>query len=260
VEAPRVSVLVQPSHTSLEDLFSAWETFEQLGLDGIWINDHFFPRWGSEQGTNFESMTLLAAMALQTRSVFTGILVAGSYFRNPDLFADMARTIDHLSSGRMILGIGAGWNRKDLNDYGYGDPSPKELLGCFESDLPRVVRRLNLLNPGPYNGHLPILIGGVGERVTIPLAALYADIWNAAAVKVEGPAGFREKSMSLDRCCVAAGRDPGSVERSVLFTTDYISSEQADSWLEAGVEHFIVMSNAPFDPSPIRAVVDWAKG
>lgn len=117
-------------------------------------------------------------MAVTTSKVSQiGMLVTGCAYRNPDLLADMARTLDHLSGGRAVLGIGSGWMDKDEIEYGYPVRTPAQRLDLLAEALPRLRRRLALLQPGPI-GPLPILIGGNGERRTLGLVARHADMWN----------------------------------------------------------------------------------
>ena len=246
----KVGVQLHPQHTSLEDLRAAWRAADALGVDSLWTWDHFFPLYGDPDAAHFEGYSLLAAMAVDTTSARFGMLVTCNTYRNPDLLADMARTIDHLSGGRFNLGIGAGWFERDYREYGYefGD-APGRLRALGEA-LPRIRARLDELNPGPV-GPLPILIGGGGEKVTLRLVAEHAQMWNAFGP----PEGFAHKNRVLDSWCDKVGRDPAEIERTVLLNRpDEV--DRADAFVEAGAQHLILGRGAPFDLGPVQRLLE----
>ena len=229
-----------------------WQQADALGADSLWPWDHFFPLFGDPHGSSFDGWTLLAAMAVDTRHAHVGVMVTGSPYRNPDLLADMARTVDHLSGGRVILGIGAGWNRRDFDEYGYEFGTAGDRLRRLEASLQRIRARLPRLHPPPV-GALPILVGGAGEKVTLRIVATYADMWNSF-----GPLEhWAAKNAVLDEWCAKVARDPGDIERTV-FLPDVSELERLDGYLEAGAQHVIIGGSAPFDLGPLRALVEAA--
>lgn len=247
----RVGVQLHPQATSMADLRAAWRAADELGVDSIWTWDHFFPLYGDGDADHFEGWTLLAAMAADTSRAQIGMLVGCNSYRNPELLADMARTIDHISGGRAYLGIGAGWFERDYAEYGYEFGTAGSRLRDLGAALPRIKERLAKLRPAPV-GRLPILVGGSGEKVTLRLTAQYADAWNTF-----GPAEhFGAKSAVLDRWCEELGRDPREIERTVAINP----GDEIDGLLEVGATHVIVMVGHPFDLDPVAELVERARG
>ncbi len=201
---------LQPQHATYAQMRDAVRRAEDTGVDIVFTWDHFFPLHGDADGKHFECWTLLAAWAEQTSRVELGALVTCNSYRNPDLLADMARTIDHISDGRLILGIGAGWFEKDYDEYGYTFGTVGERLDDLRDALPRIESRLAELNPPPTRD-LPILIGGGGEKKTLRLVAQHAHIWHTFSVGDE----LAHKIGVLQGHCDDVGRDIGEIEISV---------------------------------------------
>jgi len=244
----KVGVQLHPQHCTIDELRAAWRAADAMAVDSIWMWDHFYPLYGAKDGPHFEGYSLLAAMACDTRSARFGMLVTCNSYRNPDLLADVARTVDHISGGRHILGIGAGWFERDYDEYGYTFGTARERLEALGAALPRIRRRLAELNPPPM-GDLPILVGGGGEKVTLRLVAEHADMWNSFGP----PRTFRHKNEVLDRWCAEVGRDPKAVERTVAIEAKDV--DRVDAFLEAGAEHLILMRGAPFDLAPLESLL-----
>lgn len=242
-----VGVQLWPQHTTVDALLAAASAAEAAGADSVWLWDHFFPITGDPDGASFEAWTLLTALACETSRVRIGTLVTGNAYRNPDLLADMARTVDHVSGGRVVLGIGAGWSERDHEEYGYGLASGPERVAALEDSLRRITARLEQLTPPPI-GDLPILVGGGGEQVTLRLVAEHADLWNGYADS------FEQKNAVLDRWCERVGRDPGEIERTVLINDDHPAT--AARLEDTAAEHLVLGIPPPYDLTPLHEVRD----
>jgi len=226
-----------------------WNAADEMGADSIWIWDHFYPLHGDMDAAHFEGWTLLSAMAADTSNAALGTLVTGNNYRNPELLADMARTLDHLSDGRMYLAVGAGWFERDYDEYGYEFGTAGSRLRQLEADLPRMKSRLAKLNPTPV-GSMPILIGGSGEKVTLRLVAEYADSWNTFGP----PENFARLNGVLNDWCAKVDRDPSEIERTVAVgATDVHDVER---YLDAGATHVIVGIGTPFDLTALQSLID----
>lgn len=229
-------------------VLDAASALDDMGVDSLWLADHFFPVYGDPDGSSFESFSLLAAIASCTGRATIGPLVAALPYRNPNLTADMARTIDHISDGRFVLGLGSGWFARDFEDYGYEFGTGRDRLTTLEAGIGTIRTRLGMLNPPPV-APIPLLIGGSGPKVTLRIVAEHADVWNTFGP----PDTFRELNGVLDDWCGRVGRDPGEIERTVA-----LSIQEAASWeqfVEAGASHLIVMLPFPHDVAAIEALM-----
>lgn len=218
-----------------DDILTGCRHAADTGWDGVWFADHFMPASGDETGPIHEAWTVLAGLAAAVPEVRVGPLVSGNTYRNPGVLAKMASTVDHISGGRCVLGLGAGWQENEHRAYGLEFSSVRGRLDRLEEAC-QVIKALladdvaNLelehyrlvdapLSPKPVQADLPLLIGGGGEQRTLRITARYADEWNVWG----DPDILRHKMAVLDRHCADVGRDPSEIERSavaLLFLSD----------------------------------------
>ncbi|WP_029118020.1 LLM class F420-dependent oxidoreductase [Mycobacterium sp. URHB0044] len=240
---------------------------EELGTDVILGYDHFhrpemegivdgWPILAEVQPdvNNFEGWTALASWGEITSRAEIGLLVTGIVYRNPDLLADMARTVDHISGGRSILGLGAGWYEKDYTTYGYDFGTLKSRMGLFDEGLQRVADRLERLIPPPVR-KIPILIGGSGAKRTIPAVARHADMWHSFLPADD----FRRASAVVGELAEANGRKDGDIERSSVWE----NAGDADAYRDAGVTLFVSQMHptaAGYDFSTLEKMIEWRDG
>jgi probable F420-dependent oxidoreductase len=204
---------------------------------------------------------MLGAWAEATENVEIGALVTCNSYRNPSLLADMVRTVDHMSGGRVILGIGSGWKQLDYDEYGYEFGTAGTRLDDLDRDLPVIRDRWARLNPAPTRD-IPILIGGGGERKTLRIVAEHASIWHGFGDAEE----IARKHRVLDRWCARRGRDPLEIERSagVAFVPGRNPDQRADYAANAQQLHEIgtrlftasVRASDP-DLARVRDLLDW---
>jgi probable F420-dependent oxidoreductase len=247
----RVGVQLHPQHTTWASFNDAVRRFDAMGVDTIWNWDHFFPLYGDPQGPHFEGWTTLAAMAAITTRAEVGCLVTCNSYRNPALLSNMAKTIDHISGGRLILGIGAGWFERDYKEFGYEFGTAPDRLRALKDALPIIRQRWEVDVPPPVRP-IPILIGGGGEKVTLRLTAQHAQIWHGFG----NAETLRHKNAVLDEWCAQLGRDPTEIERSVSPA----KGESLDAYLEAGVTHFIFGLGDPWDSAAVESALKWRDG
>lgn len=256
----RIALQLHPQHAEYSDIRRAAAEAEEIGVDVLYNWDHFFPLYGGEVyggegaenvGKHFECWTMLGAWAEATENIKIGALVTCNSYRNPQLLADMARTVDNISGGRLIFGIGSGWFEKDYDEYGYEFGTAVGRLRILDDAMPVIKKRLAELDPQP-TGDLPILIGGGGEKVTLRIVAEHADIWHGFG-NLET---FTHKNSVLDQHCAKVGRDPSEIERSVGVNPTKI--ELADGLRAAGACEFTIGMNGPdYDMSVVKDWLAW---
>lgn len=246
----RVAVQIAPERADYAAIRRAADEADHIGVDAIFNWDHFFPLGKDRDGKHFECWAMLGAWAESTGNAEIGALVSCVAYRNADLLADMARTVDHISGGRLILGIGAGFREWEAKEYGYRFGSPAQRVRELRDALQRLKQRLSVLNPSPTR-NVPILVAADGQKA-LRLVAQYANIWHTFA---DGDV-LGAKSQQLDDYCREAGRDPSEIERSCFV--------EGDPWRvgpelrKHGVGMFTVITKGPaYDLDELRRWLIW---
>lgn len=248
----RVGIQIQQQHATYPQIRDAWQRVDASGADTLWNWDHFFPLSGDLDGTHLDNFTALGAMAEVTKQVEIGCLVACNSYRNPNLLADMARTLDHISGGRFIFAIGSGWNERDYTEYGYEFGTALSRLQDLDRDMPIIMERFKLLNPPPIRQPIPVMIGGGGEKVTLRIVAQHATIWNGQGE----PEVLAHKNQVLNDWCAKVGRNPDEIERSAQIFGPQL--DKLDEYYAAGITHFIADAGGPdYDLAPLHKLIAW---
>jgi probable F420-dependent oxidoreductase len=247
----RIGIQITPQQTPYPQIRDALRRVEDAGADIAFNWDHFFPLFGDRDGMHFEAWTELAAWAEQTERIELGPLVNCNSYRNPNLQADMARTVDHISNGRLIFATGSGWARRDYDEYGYEFGTAGSRLNELARDLPIIKDRWTRLNPPPVR-RIPILIGGKGERKTLRIVAEHADIWHSFVP----PAELQHKLDVLQGHADAIGRDVAEIEISnELGGRD---DATADALYDGGVRLYTLQISGPdYDFAAVDRWLAW---
>ena len=269
----RFGVLTYPEHVTYRDIAEVWQEIDTLGFVTAFVFDHFIPFTGNANGPCFESWTLLSALAAQTKHVHVGVLVTGNTYRHPALLAKMAVTVDHVSNGRLILGIGAGWFAAEHRMYGI----PFSTTGGRAHQLREAVEiftRLFTQEKSTFNGkyyqlhdaplapkavqkpHPPLLIGGTGPKVILPLAARHANIWHFyGGSEAES---IHQTCTAFDAVCRKVGRDPHEVEKATSLSPSQLAGDSSKivsrlrALADAGIQHLIIELSQPYDRQFLR--------
>lgn len=229
--------------TSWQELRETWKLVEALGYDTAWTFDHFFAILTDPSRPCFEGWSLLAALAAETTRPQIGVLVSGNTYRHPAILAKMGATVDHVSGGRLIMGLGAAWFELEHAAYGIPFYSTGVRVGRLD-EAAEIIRRLWTETAVSFEGRYyrlkdaygepkpvqkprpPIMIGGGGEKLTLRVVAKHADQWNTFG----SPDVFRHKRDVLRTHCAAVGRNPAEIEISwaglVLVTDSRAEKEQ----------------------------------
>ena len=238
----KIGALCWNQYTDWPSLLQAGIRADELGYTSLWTWDHLYPIVGSPDGPIFEGWLTLATWAQATERIRIGLMVGANTFREPTLTAKMATTLDHISGGRAILGIGGAWFETEHLAYGlrFGDGPPERLRWLAEAlpvmrgmlhgerptaSGPRYSARSIRNDPPPIQERLPLLIGGGGERVTLKLVARYGDANNVGG----GIDNVKHKEAILLQHCETVGRDPAEIERTTGIGTIIIRDSRAEA-------------------------------
>ena len=268
----RFGVLTYPEHVTYRDVVQAWNEIDAAGFDSAFVFDHFIPFTGNANGLCLESWTLLSALAALTKQVRVGVLVTGNTYRHPALLAKMAVTVDHVSNGRLILGLGAGWHEQEHRMYGFPFPATGDRARQLREAV-QVFKQLFTQEKSTFSGdyyHLkdalfapkavqkpypPLLIGGTGPNVILPLAARQANIWHFYG---DGAESTQQTCAAFDAVCRKVGRDPNEVEKATsLYPSQLAGPEkevvaQLRALADAGIGHVIIELSQPYDRQFLR--------
>ena len=247
-QAIKLGILAWPQYTDWESLERAGQRVDELGFESLWTWDHLYPIVGDPSGPIFEGWLTLAGWAQVTKRATLGLMVGANTFRNPALVAKMATTLDHISGGRAVLGIGGAWFETEHTAYGldfgsgFGerldrlDEAVAIMRGMLHGERPSgssvYATREIINNPPPVQAHLPILIGGGGEKKTLRTTAKYADAWNISG----SPEVVKHKDEILRRHCEEVGRDHTEIERT-LQGGGWILRDSLDEARRVAAEH-----------------------
>jgi len=302
---PSFSLLPWPQATDWPAYADVARRAEALGFDVVWTWDHLYAIFGRYDQPIFEGYTTLAAWAGQTERIGLGLMVGANPFRNPGLVAKSIITIDHISGGRAICGLGGAWNGFEAEAFGieFGSGFGERLDWMDESvgiiralldgetvthEGPRYRTKELVARPRPVQAHLPIMIGGSGEKKTLRTLATYGDQWNAFGT----PEVLAHKKAVLEAHCADVGRDPAAIHKTVGYKLVIRDSEaearrdwlgilaanamtveeglEDESWWfgspeaivermaayrAVGFDGFMVEEPAPFDPETIERLM-----
>ncbi len=273
-----------------EEILRTWRDADRIPLfEHAWLWDHMVTRRGDARTPNLEAWTLLAALAAQTSRLRLGVIVTDNRLRYPTLLAKMAATVDIVSGGRLIFGIGVGASlsrtaepaeldmaRREFDAYGVPLVPTPQAIGALGEALTIIRRLWTEAEPFDFDGRHyqlkgaigepkpfqrpgpPILVGAAGERLSLRVVAEHADIWNCPATT---PEELTRKSGILDEHCAAVGRNPGEIVRSqqLLVARDGAARarDQILAFIAAGATHLVLAVLPPPSGAPAAPAAQW---
>ncbi len=248
-------IVTAQQHVTFDRLVETWRLAEAVGFDSGWLFDHFLALRDDEEGETLEASTLLAALAVATERIKLGVLVYGNTHRHPTILAKEMATVDHISGGRVILGIGAGWNEPEHAAYAIPFPSAGDRVGMLEEAL-QIIASLSIqarttfhgryyalenapFAPKPVHGRFPIVIGGNKPRM-LGVIGRHADLWDTGGAPEEIRAGLE----TIAGHAREAGRPDGAVAASKNLGEEPLASVEAfgktvREYHSAGVRQFL---------------------
>ena len=260
-----------------EESLSAIKVIEAGPWNSLWFSDHFLPPYpgaGLESESALESWSMITATAAVTERLRLGILVTGNTYRNPALLAKMASTVDQISNGRLILGIGAAWFKQEHEAFGWEFPSVKERCDRLEEAVELIKMLFTSDGPINYNGqyyklkeayfspsctqkpHLPIMVGGNGEKRTLRTLARFGDIANIDFNRPGSPEMFKHKMEVIDHHCEEFGRDPSEIKRTVCIPLRIVKDEKEAIQLRKRRGDSFLYGSVPFIIDRIQQYID----
>jgi F420-dependent oxidoreductase-like protein len=273
------AIKTPPQHGPWADFLAVWRAADEMDVfEPAWTMDHFYPLTPPIEGPHLESWAVLAAMAQATRRLRLGCMVNGMHYRHPAVTANAAATLDHISNGRFVLGLGAGWFEPESDAYGIELGTLKERFDRLDEGLEVVTSLLQneLTNfsgkyyrltdarcePKPIQRKLPIAVGGKGPNRTLRSVARWADHWDTIA---NSPADWQALNETLIERCAEIGRNPSEILRSVHLFWPYDAdpkqlADQAAGFHAAGVDLVIFSMRGPYEVRLLEPLANALRG
>jgi F420-dependent oxidoreductase-like protein len=270
----RFGFKTSPQNTTWDDMLAVWKAADDIDVfESGWTFDHFYPIFSDPTGPCLEGWTVTTALAQATERLRVGLLVTGIHYRHPAVLANIATALDHVSHGRLEIGVGAGWNEEESGAYGIGlgplgerfdrfDEALEVLVGLLTQETTTFAGRHYQLRearnePKPVQRpHPPIVIGGTGPRRTLRAVARWAQHWNHPAATPDNWPPLRD---ALFAHCAALGRDPAEITLSTHLRYDPVAgpadlAERAAALADAGLHLGVVQLPPPHDPAVLEPI------